>query len=235
MNEWPWDQVGPYTPVVSRNPESEVNVALVGEVASSSRLALGSGTAAQLVAFGELFLTWNARINLGGAISGSELVRRHFIDSFAASRFVAPGSVVIDVGSGGGLPAIPLALARPDLRLQLFEPTAKKVAFLRAAVRELGLKDRVEVCAARLIPESRAKEEPADVAMSRATWAPVDWLAIGRCLVKPAGTVLVFGTGGPGDPVERPRTELRYGADRRVLAYGRTPAMVGTGNEPPGG
>jgi 16S rRNA (guanine527-N7)-methyltransferase len=199
-----------------------VDAAQIGEAASSAGLALEAASQARLAEFAELFLTWNARINLGGAISARELVPRHFVDSFVASRFVPPNSQVLDVGSGGGLPAIPLALARADLRLHLFEPTGKKVAFLRAAVRELQLKERVEVHAERIAPE-RVVPGRAGVAMSRATWAPTEWLALGRTLVAPTGTVLVFGTGGDGDPREDPREEWRYGPGRRLLVYDQTP------------
>ena len=195
----------------------------IGEVASGAGLALEAAKLARLAEFARLFLTWNERINLGGAISGTELVTRHFVDSFAASRFVPPNSLVLDVGSGGGLPAIPLALARADLLLHLFEPTGKKVTFLRAAVRELQLKGRVEVHGERISRE-RVISLGAGVAMSRATWAPTEWLALGRTLLSAAGTVLVFGTGGDGDPREQPREELRYGPGRRLLVYGQAPA-----------
>ena len=66
-----------------------------------------------LLAYADLLMTWTARINLTGARSADQLVEDHFPDAFAlASRLVEPARV-IDVGSGGGLPALPLALLRP--------------------------------------------------------------------------------------------------------------------------
>jgi 16S rRNA (guanine527-N7)-methyltransferase len=208
---------------VPRPSPLTVEVPLIAEVASRVGLNVGSEALAGLAAFAELFLTWNERINLGGAISERELIARHFIDGFAAARFVETDSVVVDVGSGGGLPAIPLALVRTDVTLRLFEPTGKKVSFLRTAVRELGLKDRVAVHAQRVVADSVGAAGGADVAMSRATLAPADWLLLARSLIRPGGTVLVFGTGGAGDPAEPPRSEWRYGTARRLLAYGRVP------------
>jgi 16S rRNA (guanine527-N7)-methyltransferase len=198
--------------------------ARIGEVASQHGLSLDPGAQAQLAAFGELFLTWNERINLGGAISAADLVAKHFVDSFAASAFIEANSRVVDVGSGGGLPGIPLALVRSDIVVELFEPTAKKVAFLRTAARELHLRDRITIHPTRVelhaIPAG-----PFDVAMSRATLAPAEWLNLGRRLVRPRGTIIVFGTGGPGDPAEDPRCRLRYGSDRQLLVYDQTAVL----------
>src|SRR5436853_71284 len=89
--------------------------------------------------FYELLLVWNRQINLTGARSLDELLSEHLPDSFALSRLVPQSASVADVGSGGGLPAIPFALLRPDASLTLFETRAKRVAFLRTAIRELGV------------------------------------------------------------------------------------------------
>ena len=86
------------------------------------------------------------------------LVGEHFPDAFALARKLEQPARVIDVGSGGGLPAIPLALLRPRLAITLVEPIAKKAAFLRTAIRELGLGDRVSVHVGR--GEAVAKETP---------------------------------------------------------------------------
>jgi len=163
----------------------------------SDRQGTARGTAARLGltvteaqwqaldAFWSLLLLWNARINLTGARSIEELVGEHFPDSLAMARLVPPGARVLDVGSGGGLPAIPFGLVRPDVRLTLVEPRAKRGAFLRTAVRETGLVgaevlvERVEGIAPR----------PADLASSRATFAPGEWLERARGL---APRALVF-------------------------------------------
>jgi 16S rRNA (guanine527-N7)-methyltransferase len=137
-----------------------------------------------LDAFWGLLLTWNARINLTGAGTREELIGEHLPDALAMARLVPPGARVIDVGSGGGLPALPFALLRPDATLTLVEPRAKRVAFLRTAVRELEL--AADVVAGRI----ESVEGPAaDIASSRATFAPSEWLEVARPL---APRVLVF-------------------------------------------
>nr|NLI49011.1 16S rRNA (guanine(527)-N(7))-methyltransferase RsmG [Propionibacterium sp.] len=70
---------------------------------------------------------------------------RHVLNSLAVADDVPAGASVVDVGSGAGLPGIPLALARPDLRVTLLEPLERRAAFLQSAVAELGLENRVRV------------------------------------------------------------------------------------------
>lgn len=88
-------------------------------------------------------LRWNRTINLTSITDPYEIIGKHFVDSLAALvavDFPIEG-LVIDVGSGGGFPGIPLKIVRQDLRLVLIEPSQKKSSFLRAVVGTLQLKD----------------------------------------------------------------------------------------------
>jgi 16S rRNA (guanine527-N7)-methyltransferase len=146
-----------------------------------------------LLRYADLLLRWNDHINLTGAGSVAALIISHFPDAFALASRLEHAERLIDVGSGGGLPALPLALLRPALDVELSEPVAKKGAFLRTAIRELGLAGRV-----RLDPRRgevlAAEGAPFDVAVSRATFAPVAWLALGRRLVRPGGRIFALTT-----------------------------------------
>jgi len=169
---------------------------LVRALADAWKFRCDDTQVAALSSYAESLLRWNARINLTAARSIDVLVNEHFPDAFALARRLEQPTRAIDVGSGGGLPAIPLALLRPGLTLDLCEPIAKKAAFLRTAVRELGLGGRASVRVAR--GESVAREieaggfHPFDVAFSRATLAPQKWLALGARLVSPGGRVFVL-------------------------------------------
>jgi 16S rRNA (guanine527-N7)-methyltransferase len=143
--------------------------------------------------FCDLLLRWGARINLTGARSTADLVADHLPDAFALARLLPGPRRVLDVGSGGGLPALPLALLRPALTLALCEPIAKKVAFLRTALRELGLADRVQIHPIR-VEALPTLSRPFDVALSRATFPPAEWLALGERLVAPGGQVFALTT-----------------------------------------
>jgi len=188
-------------------------------------LSLSSDARDRLLEFAELLLAWGERINLTAARSVGELVADHLPDSFAiASRLGARGEApngVIDVGSGGGLPAIPLALLRPHDRFTLVEATGKKVAFLRTAVRELALGDRVRV-------EHRRLEEGElgefDVATSRAMLAPPEWMSLARHLVRRRGAIFCLGTRALVGAAEGLRLvdERSYRPDRWVAELERS-------------
>lgn len=151
---------------------------------------------AGLAQYAASLLRWNERINLTAVQSIDTLVAEHFTDAFALALALEHPARAIDIGSGGGLPAIPLALLRAGLTVELVEPIAKKAAFLRTAIRELGLGDRVLVRVGRgeAVAQAIAKQTLAafDVAMSRATLAPDRWLALGTRLVRPGGRVFAL-------------------------------------------
>lgn len=182
----------------------------LGELATEWRMPLQETQLAALARFGQLLMEWNARINLTGARTVDALVREHLPDAFAVASLLTEPCRLVDVGSGGGLPALPLAILRPTLRLTLVEPLSKKVAFLRTAVRELGLAGAVSI-------EARRAEEltPAafDVAMSRATFAPEVWVRLAAGLVRPGGRILALTV--PGVELAGPR--LSYFGGRRLL------------------
>jgi 16S rRNA (guanine527-N7)-methyltransferase len=176
----------------------------------------------QLAAFARLLVRWNEKINLTGARSADAVVGDHYPDAFALARRLDRPARLVDVGSGGGLPALPLALLRPGLTLQLCEPVGKKVAFLRTAVRELELGDRVAVEPRR--GEALAAEGARfDVAVSRATFEPEIWLALGRRLVAPGGRVYVLTV---------PESGI---AGRREIYAGGRRALVEVEIDPQGG
>jgi len=96
-----------------------------------------AGVAARLAVYGALLLEANACVNLTGAKTPADVVS-HLLDSLTLVPLIAPATNLVDVGSGGGLPGIPLALAT-GVRVTLVEPIAKKAAFLREAMAACGL------------------------------------------------------------------------------------------------
>lgn len=91
----------------------------------------------------DLLAAANRQMNLTAIEDESEMVRKHLLDSLLVARRVTPHGSLLDVGSGAGLPGIPLAVALVDLKVTLLDSVAKKVGFLNEAVRILGLDSRV--------------------------------------------------------------------------------------------
>ena len=168
---------------------------------SPSRLeALPPEAAAQLEAFLALLLQWNARINLTSVRDPESIVRRHFAESlFAAEHVPQNAATLLDFGSGAGFPGIPIAIARPHLTVTLAESQGKKAAFLREAVRTLGL--RAEVW------PSRVEQMPAERVFDAVILRAVDKmphackLAVPR--LAPGGWLAVFATHATESALDR--------------------------------
>lgn len=141
---------------------------------------------AGLEAFAAELVRWGARMNLVGSTERPAL-ERHFADSLAAAEQLPRTASVVDLGSGAGFPGIPIALARPDLRVTLVEVREKRLAFLRHAIRELCLAVEVRPTSIDAPPP-----EPFDFALLRAVAKPDRSAELGRPWVGPAGEIWVW-------------------------------------------
>jgi len=140
---------------------------------------------------------------------------RHILNSAALTVLIAAGSTVADVGSGAGLPGIPLALLRPDLGVTLIEPLLRRSNFLTQTVAELGVPGQIEVIRSR----SEDHRGTYEVVMARAV-APLDRL-IGWCnpLRAPGGVVLALKGASAAHEVASARPQLEAAhLDAEVLS-----------------
>jgi 16S rRNA (guanine527-N7)-methyltransferase len=103
---------------------------------------------ARLIGFLRLLEKWNRSYNLTAVRELEQMVPRHLLDSLVVLPYLR-GPDILDIGTGAGLPGIPLALVRPDLRFTLLDSNAKKLRFVRQAVQELALKN-VEIVEGRV-------------------------------------------------------------------------------------
>ena len=142
-----------------------------------------------LLAYLALLARWNRTYNLPAIREPQAMVTRHLLDSLAMQAFV-PAGTLADLGTGPGLPGIPLAIARPDVHVTLVESNGKKARFLREAVRQLGLGDRARVA------ESRAEAVAEPGAYAQITARALDTLAgileVGGHLLAPQGRLLAM-------------------------------------------
>ena len=128
---------------------------------------LSADADAKLWAYLDLLAKWNRTYNLTALRERSQMITHHVHDALAVLRFL-PGNErlrVLDVGTGGGIPGIPLAIARPDWRFVLLDASQKKIAFVTQAAIELALRN-VRAVASRV--EAFDADAPFDVVISRA-------------------------------------------------------------------
>lgn len=149
---------------------------------------LGAETQAKLVAYVRLLEKWNRTYNLTAVRESQQMVTRHLLDSLAILPYLK-GPRVLDIGTGAGLPGIPLALARPDLQFVLLDSNAKKTRFVTQACAELGLKN-IEVVNNRV--EKYHPEAPFDTIVSRAFSTITDMLVASRHVCGAAGQFLAM-------------------------------------------
>lgn len=159
-----------------------------------------------------------------GVIGPRELPRlwdRHLLNSAAVGEVLPSDATVVDVGSGAGLPGVPLALARPDLTITLLEPMARRVAWLEMVVAELDLS--VSVVRGRAEErESRRRCGESDVVTARAV-APMGRLVTWTLpLVRPGGILAAMKGASAQNEIERDLKEIRAagGDDPRVVRCG---------------
>lgn len=149
---------------------------------------------------------------------------RHIVNSAAIESLIPVGASVIDVGSGAGLPGIPLALVRPDLRVVLLEPLLRRSVFLEETIGLLGIADRVSVVRGRA--EDRVVP-PADIVTARAV-APLDRL-IGWCwpMVKAGGRLLALKGERAQEEVDAAGPTLRKsGLTATIQPVGNTAVVI---------
>lgn len=149
-----------------------------------------------------------------GLIGPREIGRlweRHILNSIALESLIPEGCRVADVGSGAGLPGIPLAILRPDLEMTLIEPMLRRSNFLTEAIDELGLDDRVSVVRGR----AEDADLHVDVVVSRAVAklaTLINWTAD---LIVDSGSLLALKGQSADDEVVKAKKEL---SKRRLSA-----------------
>ncbi|MFM8282805.1 MAG: 16S rRNA (guanine(527)-N(7))-methyltransferase RsmG [Planctomycetaceae bacterium] len=111
----------------------------IGDACDRLGLAVPAETLPRLAAYAAALWRWNERINLTRHTDVARFVARDIADTLAIAALLAPGERVLDVGTGGGVPGVVLAIVRPDLRVELSDSVVKKARALRAILAEIGL------------------------------------------------------------------------------------------------
>lgn len=171
-----------------------------------------------LIAFLDELLRWNQRINLTAIDERNVAIEKHLVDALTILELVKGGRHLLDMGSGGGIPALPLKIACPDLRVTSIDAVAKKITFQRQAIRLLGLTN-ITARHGRLEDLARDPElaGACDLVTARAFAPLADCLRLARPFLCAGGRLLAMK--GPEGAAEAamigPELE-RYGYDAEV-------------------
>lgn len=173
--------------------------------AAKAGLSLSQSKLTELEAYFELLRKWNQRVALTALPVeriGDEAVDRLLIEPCLASRHLPDtASIAIDVGSGGGSPAIPMKIMVPRISMLMVESKARKSAFLREAVRHLGLADtHVESVRFEELLVRPELHDLADVVTLRAVRTSPKTLTALQSFLKPGGSLFLFTTSGSHIP-----------------------------------
>jgi 16S rRNA (guanine527-N7)-methyltransferase len=152
-----------------------------------------------LLAFVTLIEKWNKTYNLTAIRNKEDMVILHILDSLAVLPFLQ-GSRILDIGTGAGLPGIPLALYAPDFEFVLLDSNAKKTRFVQQAILELGL-NNVHVHHARV--ETFEDRVGFDVIISRAFSSLKDFLVMSEHLLRENGKLLAMKGQHPKEELEQ--------------------------------
>lgn len=172
--------------------------------ASKSNVFLSEALADGLLVYYELLERWNRKINLTSLDDPDKAMDRLLLEPVVATRHLPSSAAIyqLDVGSGGGSPAIPMKLAAPQIQLRMVEVKARKSAFLREAVRQLELQDTsVETARYEELLARPELHEASDVVSVRAVRLEARVLTTLQAFLAVGGRLMLFrGPSGPEEP-----------------------------------
>jgi len=136
---------------------------------------------------------WNKKINLTSITDEKNIIIKHFLDSLTSVRFLAGVDTLLDIGSGGGFPGLPLKIAMPSLKITLMDSVEKKVHFIRHMIRALDLKGADAISGRIESPELIYRLSGAfDCVTSRAFAELEAFVSLGAPYVRPGGILLAM-------------------------------------------
>ena len=208
--------------------------ALVARGAESMGLMLDDARLDTLAFHGAELIKWNKKFNITAITEPREVAVKHFVDALALVPYVPRNTTVIDVGSGGGFPGLPLKICRPDVHVVMVDASRKKISFINHVIRMSGLTHAQGI-------HSRVEDlakDPAfsgrfDVVVSRAFTALGRFVDLALPLLSDAGTVIAMkgklshgeldSLGSSDVQVDVHRYHLPFGDHQRSIVQVRSP------------
>lgn len=191
---------------------------------------------AQMAAYWDMLIDWNARVNLTAITEPADAAKKHFADSLAAAARIPAGARCIDVGTGAGFPGVPLIIARPDIGMTLLDGLNKRVKFLESVCEALGLDALCVHARAEDAGRDAAHRAQYDIALSRALAPLPVVLELTVPFLRVGGTAIAYKGDAEAElqsaahaldalacSVRVERVEADYGARTLILAEKRFP------------
>lgn len=190
---------------------------VLADRAAHAALTIDEPLASRLIVYFQVLSHWNRKINLTSLSNTDEAVDRLLLEPVAAASHLPHRADLIDLGSGGGSPAIPLAMATSASRLVMVESRERKAAFLREAVRELGLNASVEGRRFEDLPAVPGVAKTFGLASVRAVRLDASLFAVLSGLLRKEGTVALFRALDAEDPPAGLPLALRFVESKQLI------------------
>lgn len=187
----------------------------------------------QMFLLSERLVEINKVMNLTAITDEDGIILRHLVDSLFISEYIAPNSSIIDVGCGAGFPSLPLAIARPDLKITALDSTEKRIKYVDETAKMLGLTNVTAVVGRAedfaKLPENR---ESFDYATARAVASLPILCELTIPFVKLGGTLVAMKARGAHDEFEASRSAIRQlaGANSLSVTTLHDTSLVGVAN-----
>jgi len=181
---------------------------------TSEQISLMAAHATQLI-------LWNKKINLTAIVEPQAMAEKHFIDALAVQSFLGQEKRMMDMGTGGGFPSIPLKILNPDREFVLVDSSRKKVTFLKHVIRTLGLKN-IEAfhCRVEDLAEDDLHAGTYDAVISRAFAGLDKFVGLALPLLKPEGKIYALkGKQAPEEITPELKVQFEIKTDHYQLPF----------------
>jgi 16S rRNA (guanine527-N7)-methyltransferase len=182
---------------------------LIIDAAQSFEINIDPSKAEQFAVHAAELMKWNRKINLTAITSPKDVALKHFMDSVIPSLLIAPDAKILDIGSGGGFPGIPLKVLMPSLSVMLIDASRKKISFLKHIIRTLKL-ENIEAHHERAeeLAEKQAVTNSFDVIISRALASIENLVLMAAPLLAKDGVIIAMKGAEPIQEIKPARKQV---------------------------
>lgn len=191
---------------------------IITEGAQMGGVAINDQQLDMVVGHAQALLSWNRKINLTAIVDPMEIAVKHFLDAILPHPFIPTTGRLLDIGTGGGFPGIPLKVLRPAQPMLLIDKVRKKISFVRDVIRRLNLENisADQLSVEDLVQKKDTLKEGFDTIVCRALKDPASAARMAAPCLAPGGKLFVYQ--GPGDNWSTKTLDHEFGVSN-VFSY----------------